>query len=149
MYDKYKSSIVSIIATFIFAALVLAACVLLPFLIKIYMADAYFTDIGRKAALYICLYICGAFSLLISYLLLRILFNIRKNVVFDKRNVKYARYISWCCFGICAAFFALGFFVTFSFVISFAAAFIGLIVRVAKNLLNEAVDIKEENDLTV
>ena len=149
MYDKYKSSIVSIIATFIFAALVIAGCVLLPFLIKIYMGDAYLTDIGRKIALYICLYICGAFSLLISYLLLRLLFNIRKNVVFDRANVKYARYISWCCFAVCAAFFALGFFVTFSFVISFAAAFIGLIVRVAKNLLNEAVDIKEENDLTV
>ena len=149
MYDKYKSSIVSIIATFIFAALVIAGCVLLPFLIKIYMGDAYLTDTGRKIALYICLYICGAFSLLISYLLLRLLFNIRKNVVFDRANVKYARYISWCCFAICAAFFALGFFVTFSFVISFAAAFIGLIVRVSKNLLNEAVDIKEENDLTV
>lgn len=149
MYDKYKSSIVSIIATFIFAALVIAACVLLPILIKIYMGDAYMTDTGRKLALYICLYISGASGLVISYLLLRILFNIRKNVVFDRKNVRFARYISWCCFAICAAFFALGFFVRFSFVISFAAAFIGLIVRVAKNLLNEAVDIKEENDLTV
>ena len=78
-----------------------------------------------------------------------ILFNIRKNVVFDRKNVRYARYISWCCFAECAAFFALGFFIPFSFAVSFAAAFIGLIVRVAKNLLNEAVDIKEENDLTV
>ena len=149
MYDKYKSSIVSIIATFIFAALVIAACVLLPFFVKMYLGDAYETAAGIKTALYICLYISGASSLMISYLLLRVLFNIRKNIVFDRRNVKYTRYISWCCFVVCAAFFALGFFIRFSFVISFAAAFIGLIVRVVKNLLNEAVDIKEENDLTV
>ena len=109
----------------------------------------YQIEAGTTLALYICLYFSAASSLLLSYLLLRILFNIRKNVVFDNRNVKYSRYISWCCFAISAAFFALGFFIRFSFVISFAAAFIGLIVRVVKNLLNEAVDIKEENDLTI
>ena len=80
---------------------------------------------------------------------MRILFNVRKNVVFDRVNVKYCRFISWCCFAVCAFFFALGFFIPFSFVIAFAAGFIGLVVRVVKNLFNEAVDIKEENDLTV
>lgn len=149
MYDKYKSSVVSIIATFLFAVLVITACCLLPLFVKMYLGDAYQTAAGIKIALYICLYISGAASLFISYLLLRVLFNIRKNVVFDRANVKYTRYISWCCFVVCAAFFVLGFFITFSFVMSFAAAFIGLIVRVVKNLLNEAVDIKEENDLTV
>ena len=149
MYDKYKSSLVSIIATFLFAALVIAACVLLPFFIKMYLGDSYETETGIRTALYICLYLCGCSSLTVSYFLLRILFNIRKNIVFDRKNVKYCRYISWCCFAACAAFFALGFFIPFSFAVSFAAAFIGLIVRVVKNLLNEAVDIKEENDLTV
>ena len=149
MYNKYKSSIVSIIATFLFAALVIAACIALPFLVRLYLGEGYAEAAGIKTALYVCLYGSGVSSLLLSYLLLRILFNIRKNVVFDRSNVKYARYISWCCFAVCAFFFALGFFIPFSFVISFAAAFIGLIVRVVKNLLNEAVDIKEENDLTV
>lgn len=149
MYNKYKSNVISIIATFIFAALIIAACFLLPFFVKIYLENARQTVAGIKPALYICLYSSALPSLLISYLLLRLLFNIRKNVVFDRKNVKYVRYISWCCFAVCAAFFALGFFIPFSFVISFAAAFIGLVVRVAKNLLNEAVDIKEENDLTV
>lgn len=149
MYDKYKSNVVSIIATFLFAALVITACCLLPLFVKMYLGDAYGTAGGIRTALFVCLYVSGASSLVISYLLLRVLFNIRKNVVFDKKNVRYARYISWCCFVECAAFFALGFFIPFSFAVSFAMAFIGLIVRVAKNLLNEATDIKEENDLTV
>ena len=149
MYNKDKSCIVSIIAVFVFAAVVLAACVTLPLLVKFYLGDTYETATGVKTALYICLYGSAVPSFLISYLLLRVLFNIRKNIVFDRRNVAYTRYISWCCFAVCALFFALGFFIPFSFVMAFAAGFIGLIVRVVKNLLNEAVDIKEENDLTV
>ena len=149
MYNKDKSSVISIIAAFIFGACIVAACFLLPFFIKMYLGDAYAEQTGVRTALYICLYGCAVPSLLVSYLLLRILSNIRKNVVFDRVNVKYCRYISWCCFAICALFFILGFFIPFSFIISFAAGFIGLITRVVKNLFNEAVDIKEENDLTV
>lgn len=149
MYNKYKSSVVSIIAAFVFAAAVIAAAVMLPLFVKLYLGDGYENMTAVKTALFICLYGAAVPSLLISYLLLRILFNVRKNVVFDRVNVKYCRYISWCCFAVCAFFFALGFFIPFSFVIAFAAGFIGLVVRVVKNLFNEAVDIKEENDLTV
>lgn len=149
MYNKYKSSLVSIIATFVFAAFVVVSAVMLPLFIKLYLGDAYETMTATKVALFVCLYGSAAVSLLISYLLLRILFNVRKNIVFDRVNVKYYRYISWCCFAICAFFFALGFFITFSFVIASVTGFIGLIARVVKNLFNEAVDIKEENDLTV
>jgi hypothetical protein len=149
MYNKYKSNVVSIIAAFVFAAAVIAAAVMLPLFVKLYLGDGYENMTAVKTALFICLYGAAVPSLLISYLLLRILFNVRKNVVFDRVNVKYCRYISWCCFAVCAFFFALGFFIPFSFVIAFAAGFIGLVVRVVKNLFNEAVDIKEENDLTV
>ena len=121
----------------------------MPLIIKLYMGDAYQVQSGVKLALYICLYGSAVPSLLISYLLLRILFNVRKNVVFDRVNVKYCRYISWCCFAVCALFFVLGFFIPFSFVMALTVGFIGLITRVVKNLFNDAVDIKEENDLTV
>lgn len=149
MYNKHKSIIISIIATFTFAACIITACALMPLIIKLYMGDAYQVQSGVKLALYICLYGSAAPSLLISYLLLRILFNVRKNVVFDRVNVKYCRYISWCCFAVSALFFVLGFFIPFSFVMALTVGFIGLITRVVKNLFNDAVDIKEENDLTV
>ena len=149
MYNKYKSNVVSIIATFVFAVLVIAAAAMLPLFVKLYLGDGYENMTAVKTALFICLYGAAVPSLLISYLIVRILFNVSKNVVFDRVNVKYCRYISWCCFAVCAFFFALGFFIPFSFVIAFAAVFIGLVVRVVKNLFNEAVDIKEENDLTV
>ena len=86
MYDKYKSNIVSIIATFLFAALVITACVLLPFFVKMYLGDSYETETGIRTALYICLYVSAASSLVISYFLLRILFNIRKNVVLTAKT---------------------------------------------------------------
>ena len=116
MYNKYKSHLVSTIATFVFAACVIASCILLPFLVNYYVENSSAASTALRIALYVCLYGCAAPSLCISYLLLRILFNIRKNVVFDRANVRFARYISWCCFIVSACFFALGFFVPFSFI---------------------------------
>ena len=145
---KYKSTTVSIIATFVFAAVMVAACIFLPAIIDYYLRGTQDTN-GIRIALYICMYGSAVSAGVISYLLLRILFNVRKSVVFVGENVRYAGLISLCCFAVCVFFFALGFFIPFSFFVSFAAGFIGLIVRLVRNLLKEATKIKEENDLTI
>ncbi len=145
---KYKVTTLSIIATFLFIGVLAAACVLLPSIIGFYLKDQAGAS-GIRVALYVCMYGSVACGAVLSYLLLRILFNIRKSVVFDRGNVRYAGLISICCFAVCALFFALGFFIPFSFLVAFSAGFIGLIVRVVRNLLREATNIKEENDLTV
>lgn len=82
-------------------------------------------------------------------LLYEILFNLKKKKVFVNENVKSLRILSWLCIYVgvvsaIAAFEYLGF-----LFVSIAAFFIGLIVRVVRNIIQEAIEIKAENDMTV
>jgi hypothetical protein len=78
-----------------------------------------------------------------------LLSNIKKEKVFIAGNVKLLRTISWCCF---AAAFVMVFAAKYYLLLGLTAvaiAFIGLILRVVKNVIEEAVRIKTENDLTI
>ena len=46
-------------------------------------------------------------------------------------------------------FVLLGLYFPLSFAVAFVAVFVGLCLRVVKNVLEEAVVLKSENDLTV
>lgn len=78
-----------------------------------------------------------------------ILYRLNKQEVFVKKNVSAIRGISWCCFGICAFLAILGYWRHTAFLIAFIAGFFGLIFRVLKNVFQQAVELKEENDYTI
>lgn len=82
-------------------------------------------------------------------LLYRILFNINNKRVFVNKNVKFLNILSWLCFyvGIVSAV-ASSRYVAFVFV-SISAFFIGLIIRIVRNIIEEAIKLKEENELTI
>ena len=82
-------------------------------------------------------------------LLYKILFNVRDKKVFIDDNVKYLTTLSWLCFyvGIISIVGAINF-VAFVLV-SLAALFIGLIIRVVRNIIEEAILLKEDSDLTI
>ena len=82
-------------------------------------------------------------------LLYKILFNVRDKKVFIDDNVKYLTTLSWLCFyvGIISIVAATNF-VAFVLV-SLSALFIGLIVRVVRNIIEEAISLKEDSDLTI
>lgn len=75
--------------------------------------------------------------------------NINKETIFIAENVKLLRILSWCCFAASLIYGILGFFILLSFIICFAAAFFGLILRVIKNVFEQAIEIREENDFTI
>lgn len=85
--------------------------------------------------------------------LFRLLNNISKQITFVDQNTKYLRIISWCCFLIAGIYVIYGLIiypaVYFSLVVGFIAGFMGLILRILKNVFAEAVSIREENDYTV
>ena len=75
--------------------------------------------------------------------------NLRQGIVFDSRNVRLLGIVSICCFIACAVclvgcarIFFLGF-------VALAAGFVGLIVRIVKNVFSAAIDMRSELDLTV
>lgn len=82
-------------------------------------------------------------------LLYRLLFNINNKRVFVNKNVKFLNILSWLCFyvGIVSAV-ASSRYVAFVFV-SISAFFIGLIIRIVRNIIEEAIKLKEENELTI
>ena len=92
----------------------------------------------------------GAAALLPTlYQLYRLLYNIGKEKVFVRENVAYMRRISWLCIlGACIALVSSVYWMLW-LPVAGAAAFVGLICRVVKNVLAEAVALKEENDYTI
>jgi hypothetical protein len=86
----------------------------------------------------------------------KILQNIKNDLVFDNKNVKLLNIISWAC--IWAGMVGLITFVvillkSFMFetmiILSAGEFFMALVVKVVKNVFVAAIEIKEENDLTV
>ncbi len=83
--------------------------------------------------------------------LVKLLLLVKKRLVFTDKAVSCLRTISWCCFieaGLCvvsAAFFSNIFLVYLFFV----SGFLGLVLRVVKNVIEEAVALKAENDFTI
>lgn len=80
------------------------------------------------------------------HLLLR---NVRQEQIFTAKSSVYLCAISWCCMLETVIFFVLGFWYLTLFLLSFAALFIGVILRVVKNVIEEASAIKAENDFTI
>lgn len=82
--------------------------------------------------------------------LVRLLLLVRRHQVFTDKAVAYLRTISWCCFieaGLCLIT-ARPFFPV-HYAAAFAAGFLGLVLRVVKNVIEEAVALKNENDFTI
>ena len=81
--------------------------------------------------------------------LFSLLQRVKKSLVFTEKSVFLIRSVSWCCYIICLLFIVLGLYFQLAFVVSFLAFFLGLCLRVTKNVIDEATQIKNENDLTV
>ncbi len=79
----------------------------------------------------------------------QLLDNIEKGDVFIDKNVQILRMLSWACIfagGICLI--SSVYYMPF-LIIAAAASFVGLLLRVVKNVFARAVEIKEESDYTI
>ena len=154
MWSHDNSTVLSLICTRIVAAAVIVCAFFVPGIVGYYTNSQYngreaIAPTGRMqvtAGIYICLLI----ALFILYMLDRLLSNIRKEEIFIPQNVSYLRGISWACFAMCVPCLLVAVYGSQTFLfIMVAAAFMGLILRVVKNVIEAAVLIKEENDYTV
>lgn len=81
--------------------------------------------------------------------LIKMLLRIKNDNPFCRENVKNLKFISWCCFIVALITFAGSFLYLPLIVVAVAAGFFGLILRVVKNVIQSAVELREENDLTI
>ncbi len=94
-------------------------------------------------------YACAPFAGAALYMLIRLLLNILKNDVFILSNVRYLRYISWCCWAVALATGVAGVFYVPLAIIAVSMAVVGTLLRVVKNVVHAAVALREENELTI
>ncbi len=96
-----------------------------------------------------CFYPSGVFALVILFSLLKLLSNIKDEKVFIPQNVKCLRTVSWCCFAVASITFVGGFFYMPFMFVAAAGGFTGMLLRVLKNVMQSAVELREESDLTI
>lgn len=90
-----------------------------------------------------------AILILADAMLFSLLLRVRSGLVFTEKSVALIRGVAWCCLLLGAVFGLLGIYFQLSFIVAFAAIFLGICLRVVKNVIEEATEIKSENDLTV
>lgn len=140
MHSK-RSIILSFIACGITAgALIFIMCVA-PLILKRY-GEA-------RSVVLICFYPCALLGLCALAVLAKLLCNIKCGNPFCRQNVTLLRIIALLCFLASAIFFAGSLWYLPYLFLCGGTLFIGLILNVVKNVMQKAVEIREENDLTV
>ncbi len=155
MITNKKSIGLSLAVCFIISVLLLMLIFIGPWLFELYMTSYRgFAPDGQsleylKRVFGLCFYPCSVFSAVILYSLIKLLFNIRADEVFTSQNVKSLKIISWCCIAIAVITFAGGYFYMPFMFVAMAGAFVGVMLRVLKNVMQTALELREENDLTI
>ena len=147
-WTKDRSILLSQICTALFALLLAALD------IGCYWAVSWFIHLRnmnwqKGTGFMVTIYLCSVFAWLLLYGLWKLLGNMKSGRVFVEENVKRLRMVGWCCVGaalICLA--SCVYYLPFLFV-SAAAAFMALIVRIVKNVFQQANAMKSELDFTV
>lgn len=160
-WTKDKSVTLSQICVILFAILLLAVDIFAWPMLEQYCNTA--TYIGMSGGeirteslhwqtaflLLIGIYLSSIFAWGILLHLWKLLRHIRKGEIFDDLVVKYLRVVSWNCVGVAVVCFLTGLLFTPLLVFAVAAGFMALIVRIVKNAFRQAVDMKNELDLTI
>lgn len=152
--SKNASTVLSIILAMLFLIGLIVGAVILPTIINILIENSrgfiiQDFNIATRLVITISGYVALSVAGTADIFLLILLKNIREGEVFSLTCVALIRRLSWCLFLVGIVFIPLGFFFVSSWLVAFAGIFLGLCVRVVKNAFEEAVSLKEENDLTV
>ena len=97
----------------------------------------------------IAYYLAAPFSAAALYMLIRLILNVLGGRIFVKINVTYLSLISYCCFAVFVISASFTYFYTSMLIAAFVMFVVGVLLRVVKNVMQSAVDLKNENDLTI
>lgn len=155
---KKASIIISLALDIAFIVFVVFAAVGLPFFfdktpllseIHGYFAEKSIGPIEGSPVFWAWMYLNMSIVEACCISLLMLLLRVRKGLVFTDRSVSCIRFVSWGCILLSVSCIAVQYFLHMSYAIAFAALLLGLCLRVVKNVIEEATEIKRENDFTV
>lgn len=141
--------LLSKLCVYLFLILLGGAVIFAPWLTNWFVDFSQAELQGATAYFMATIYIGAVPAAYLLYSLLALLRWIDAGQVFVEENVELLRRISWTCFlGAVIALISILYYFPWFFV-AVAAAFMGLIVRVLKNVFGQAVELKNESDYTV
>ena len=111
-----------------------------------FIVDMQFRD---TVLLIICLYVCNVPGFMLLWCMDKLLRNLQQGKVFDGDNVGLLKNISICCFVVSIISLSLCSRIYFLGIVALMTAFMGLIVRIIKNVFSSAIAMRSELDLTV
>ena len=147
-WTKDRSILLSQICTALFALLLAARD------IGCYWAVSWFIHLRnmnwqKGTGFMVTIYLCSVFAWLLLYGLWKLLGNMKSGRVFVEENVRRLRTVSWCCVGAGAVCLVSCLYYLPFIAVAIAAGFMALIVRIIKNIFQQAIDMKAELDLTI
>lgn len=149
MWNDSKSLILSKVSVWLFMALLLACIILAPRLVaRLISMSGPASDAGSTLFL-VTIYAGSIPAGALLVVLNSFLHRIGKGIVFDRKNIGSLRQISWCCFAGAAICTISAIYYPPWLAIGIAAAFVGLILRVVKNVFSKAVALQDDAELTI
>lgn len=148
MKGIYRSLLLSRVITILLLLVCVLCLIFLPTLMEHYFAYRQMPAKLYTPLLTLC-YPCALVGFVALSFLYALLSRIARQILFDRRNVALLSWLSFFCLLICliTAVAILWYFPCI--IISLAAAFLFLILRVLRYVFAIALDIKDENDMTV
>ncbi len=151
---KNVSATISLVLAYIALVGIIVAAAALPIIVEHYITrlDTDYARLFGPALMVIYSALVPVFAA--DILLILLLGKVRRAQVFTSGAVALLRGISWCCFGECLILVTLGNILITPFpplitAVAAVAAFLGIVLRVVKNVVEEATAIKSENDFTI
>lgn len=120
----------------------------LPALIDWFSQYRVLTQVER-ATVAVCFYCCVVFIAVALWSMDRLLAQILQGEVFTRANVRRIRIIQWCCAAVSLICVPASFAYLPLVFLALIMAFLSLTVCVVVRVMDAAVSIREENDLTV
>ena len=120
----------------------------LPFLLNWYCTQRFLPEHSYRAIL-IAFYCCAVFVILALLAMDRLLRNILMAQVFVTENVRCIRRMQWCCAIISLICLPAAFFYVPLWFMVLIMAFLSLAICVVARVMEAAIAIREENDLTI
>lgn len=145
---------ISVILSYIFCALaffgVLGLAIMLPFFRN---ANVPFLANQDRFGVwgYLLEYAILALVLVATFCLVLLLNNVRGGAIFTSSSVGYLRIISWASILAGTLAIPLCFLIEWNMLlpVAFVGLFLGIVLRVVKNVIEEGTALKEENDSTI
>ncbi|MFZ7102756.1 MAG: DUF2975 domain-containing protein [Peptococcaceae bacterium] len=149
MWNNKKSLGLSKVCILLFMSGLIVTVISAPWLTRWFLSFSRAELQGTGPFFLATIYVGSIPALILLYSLFSLLRRIETGQVFITENVETLRHISWSCF-IGAAIGFISFFYYFPWIfVAVAAAFMGLIVRVVKNVVAKAVELQNEVDYTI